>query len=270
MIFVQIPHPPSRAHRGNFTDDVFCSIGNVPTPFRYIADSAPPALRSYNPSEYHLKRPSENPERWRGTTSGLRTQRHGKSAEDNNAFVHQGKVAAGGGTPCHCYCWRVLVHDQSRERGPPRPSSARARPTAVPAATWLESRGRPPSTSAAPSPSSTPSTAFSEGWRPEENQLDTSLARLWEADALAARGVPWVGRKVVRGVCQLMAGTVECHMAYSWLHLRALRTEALNYDGLGREVVRSSALLGLGAFPHPIAPARRSRPGRGVGDGLQG
>ena len=74
-------------------------------------------------------------------------------------------------------------------------------------------------TSAAPSPSSTPSTAFSEG---------TSLARLWEAGALAARGVPWVGRKVVRGVCQLMAGTVECHMAYSWLHLRAFRTEALN------------------------------------------
>ena len=31
----------------------------------------------------------------------------------------------------------------------------------------------------------------------EENQLDTSLARLWEADALAARDVPWVGRKVV-------------------------------------------------------------------------
>ena len=45
-----------------------------------------------------------------------------------------------------------------------------------------------------------------------------------------------------------MAGTVECHMAYSWLHLRALRTEALNYGGLGREVVRNSVLLGLGAF----------------------
>ena len=192
MIFVHIPHPSSRAHRGTFTDDAFCSVGNVPIPLRYIADSAPPALRSYSPSEYHLKRPSRNPERWRGTTSGLRTQRHGKSAEDNNAFVHQGKMAAGGGTPCHCYCWRVLVHDQSRERGPPRPSSARARPTAVPAATWQESRGRPPLTSAAPSPSSTPSTAFSEG---------TSLARLWEAGTLTARDVPWVGHKVVSQGC---------------------------------------------------------------------
>ena len=75
---------------------------------------------------------------------------------------------------------------------------------------------------------------------------------------MAARDVPWVGRKVVRGVCQLMAGIVEClrkqpakgvyHMAASWMHLRALRSEALDYEGLGREVVRSSALLGLGAF----------------------
>lgn len=92
----------------------------------------------------------------------------------------------------------------------------------------------------------------------EDDQLDTSLSRLWEADAMAALDAPWVGRKVVRGLCQLMAGIVEClrkspakgayHMAGSWVYLRALRTEALDYDGMGREVVRSSALLGLGAF----------------------
>jgi len=92
----------------------------------------------------------------------------------------------------------------------------------------------------------------------EDDQLDDCLARLWEADRLASLDAPWVGRKVVRGVCHLTAGVVEClrktpvrgafHVAGSWRWLRHLKSEALEYDGLGREVVRSAALLGLGAF----------------------
>ena len=42
------------------------------------------------------------------------------------------------------------------------------------------------------------------------DQLDECLARLWEADRLAALDTPWVGKKVVRGVCTLCAGIVQC------------------------------------------------------------
>ena len=42
------------------------------------------------------------------------------------------------------------------------------------------------------------------------DQLDECLARLWEADALATLDTNWVGKKVVRGVCTLCAGVVQC------------------------------------------------------------
>mmetsp|Transcript_8253 Transcript_8253/g.11986 ORF Transcript_8253/g.11986 Transcript_8253/m.11986 type:complete len:698 (+) Transcript_8253:143-2236(+) len=92
----------------------------------------------------------------------------------------------------------------------------------------------------------------------EDDQLDECLSRLWEADALAAQDTAWVGRKVVRGTCYLVAGIVEClrkqpvqgvlHMAKSWMWLRSLKSEALDYDGIGKEIVRSAALLALGGF----------------------
>ena len=79
-----------------------------------------------------------------------------------------------------------------------------------------------------------------------------------EADRLAALDTNWVGRKVVRGCCTLVAGLVQClqrdvirgvwHIVRSWQWLKALRTEALEYDGVGREIVRSAALMTLGAF----------------------
>eukprot|EP00565_Helicotheca_tamesis_P005358 CAMPEP_0185735250 /NCGR_PEP_ID=MMETSP1171-20130828/24688_1 /TAXON_ID=374046 /ORGANISM="Helicotheca tamensis, Strain CCMP826" /LENGTH=693 /DNA_ID=CAMNT_0028405473 /DNA_START=3 /DNA_END=2084 /DNA_ORIENTATION=+ len=92
----------------------------------------------------------------------------------------------------------------------------------------------------------------------EDDQLDECLSRLWKADELASNDTAWVGRKVCRGICYLMAGIVEClrkqplqgvvHMARSWIWLRSLKTEALEYDGIGKEIVRSAALLALGAF----------------------
>ena len=90
------------------------------------------------------------------------------------------------------------------------------------------------------------------------DQLDECQRRLWEADALAALDTSWVGRKVVRGMCTLVAGLVQClqrepvrgvwNIVRSWQWLRHLKTEALEYNGIGHEIVRSSALMSLGAF----------------------
>lgn len=90
------------------------------------------------------------------------------------------------------------------------------------------------------------------------DQLDECLARLWEADALAAQDTAWVGRKVTRGVCTLVAGVVQClqrnavkgvyNILRSWQWIRCLRTEALGYAGVGSEVIRSASLFALGDF----------------------
>ena len=105
------------------------------------------------------------------------------------------------------------------------------------------------------------------------DQLDECLARLWEADRLAALDAPWVGKKVVRGVCTLCAGVVQClqhnlvkgvfNILRSWQWIRYLRSEALEFDGVGASVVRSAAQLALGMFalilsllpPHMIRAA---------------
>ena len=91
------------------------------------------------------------------------------------------------------------------------------------------------------------------------DQLDECLARLWEADALATLDTNWVGKKVVRGVCTLCAGVVQClqqnivrgvyNILRSWsVGIRYLRSEALEYRGVGSSVVRSAAQLALGVF----------------------
>ena len=90
------------------------------------------------------------------------------------------------------------------------------------------------------------------------DQLDECLARLWEADALAAMDTPWIGKKVTRGVCTLVAGIVQClqhnlargvfNILRSWQWIRYLRSEALEYDGVGSSVVRSAAQVALGCF----------------------
>ena len=105
------------------------------------------------------------------------------------------------------------------------------------------------------------------------DQLDECLTRLWEADRLASLDTPWVGKKVTRGVCTLVAGVVQClqqnlvrgvyNIVRSWQWIRYLRSEALEYQGVGASVVRSAAQLALGVFsltlsllpPHLIAAA---------------
>ena len=90
------------------------------------------------------------------------------------------------------------------------------------------------------------------------DQLDECAARLWEADRLAKLDTPWIGKKLVRGVCTLVAGIVQClqqnivrgvyNICRSWQWIRYLRSVALEYPGVGSDVVRSSALLALGTF----------------------
>ncbi len=90
------------------------------------------------------------------------------------------------------------------------------------------------------------------------DQLHECLGRLREAERLAALDTPWVGRKVVRGVGVLLTGLVQVlqhevirgvySVLRSWRWIRCLRTEALHYSGVGAEVIRSSALITLGAF----------------------
>eukprot|EP00929_Paragymnodinium_shiwhaense_P069630 TRINITY_DN35112_c0_g1_i1.p1 TRINITY_DN35112_c0_g1~~TRINITY_DN35112_c0_g1_i1.p1 ORF type:complete len:678 (-),score=190.08 TRINITY_DN35112_c0_g1_i1:23-2056(-) len=92
----------------------------------------------------------------------------------------------------------------------------------------------------------------------ENDQLDTVLQRVWAADELLAADGDWAGRTVLRGLCLLVAGVVEIaqmsipqgvfHILRSWLWLRSLESEALNFEGHERSVVRSTALLALGVF----------------------
>lgn len=90
------------------------------------------------------------------------------------------------------------------------------------------------------------------------DQLDECLSRLWEADRLASLDTNWVGKKIIRGVCTLCAGIVLClqhnlvrgvyNILRSWQWIRYLRSEALEFDGVGASVVRSAAQLALGVF----------------------
>eukprot|EP00933_Yihiella_yeosuensis_P011840 TRINITY_DN11962_c1_g1_i1.p1 TRINITY_DN11962_c1_g1~~TRINITY_DN11962_c1_g1_i1.p1 ORF type:complete len:719 (-),score=185.59 TRINITY_DN11962_c1_g1_i1:397-2553(-) len=92
----------------------------------------------------------------------------------------------------------------------------------------------------------------------ENNQFDIVLERVWAADELLALDGDWAGRNVLRGLCLLVAGVVEImqqmptkgvwHVLRSWLFLRNLETEALNFEGHERACVRSTALLALGVF----------------------
>jgi len=92
----------------------------------------------------------------------------------------------------------------------------------------------------------------------EDNQLQLVSERVWAADALCVLDSDWAGRTVLRGLCLLVAGLVEVmqgaatrgiwHILRSWLWLRSLESQALNFEGHERNVVRSTALLALGVF----------------------
>jgi len=82
--------------------------------------------------------------------------------------------------------------------------------------------------------------------------------RLRAADELAAKDANWIGKKVVRGICTLCIGLIDLlerklvsgvyKILKSWTWIRTMKTEALDYQGKEREVVRSCALFTLGAF----------------------
>eukprot|EP00656_Telonema_subtile_P041359 TRINITY_DN4648_c0_g1_i2.p1 TRINITY_DN4648_c0_g1~~TRINITY_DN4648_c0_g1_i2.p1 ORF type:complete len:432 (+),score=122.71 TRINITY_DN4648_c0_g1_i2:130-1425(+) len=90
------------------------------------------------------------------------------------------------------------------------------------------------------------------------DQLDECLERLWKADELAALAPQWIGKDVIRGVCTLMGGVIQCmqhafpkgvwNICSSWKWLRSLQTDALNFQGKEAKVVRSAALFALAVF----------------------
>lgn len=92
----------------------------------------------------------------------------------------------------------------------------------------------------------------------EKDQLDTVLQRVWTANELLAEDGDWAGKKVLQGLCLLIAGVVEImqmafargvwHILRSWGSLRHLESEALVFQGHESSCVRSTALLALGAF----------------------
>jgi hypothetical protein len=82
--------------------------------------------------------------------------------------------------------------------------------------------------------------------------------RLLQADQLASESDAWVGQAVVRGICTLQVGFVQIlqrsymkgvfNVLRSWTWVKRLKSEALDFIGPEREVVRSVSLLTLGAF----------------------
>jgi len=91
-----------------------------------------------------------------------------------------------------------------------------------------------------------------------DDQLDECLVRLWEAAELAGKDSEWLGRDVVKGIVTLVGGVVQClqhsvvkgvyNVLKSWMWIKVLQTDAVDYVGKEREVVRSCALLTLGIF----------------------
>jgi len=92
----------------------------------------------------------------------------------------------------------------------------------------------------------------------QNDQLTTALEKLQKADELANASKDWAGKTVIKGLCMLLMGIVQTLQGSktqgiwlvlrSWLWLRLLEAEALNYEGPERSLVRSSALLSLGIF----------------------
>jgi len=92
----------------------------------------------------------------------------------------------------------------------------------------------------------------------QNDQLAEAQQRLQKADELMNTAKDWPGKTVVKGLCMLLTGVVMTmqrsktqgiwNILRSWLYLRLLESEALNYEGPERSLVRSTALLSLGVF----------------------
>ena len=95
------------------------------------------------------------------------------------------------------------------------------------------------------------------------DQLDECLSRLWEADRLASLDTPWVGKKVTRGVCTLVAGVVLClqqnlvrgvyNILRSWQWIRYLRSVSATWQQATR--IPAAPPLAAHCSRHSAAPA---------------
>eukprot|EP00928_Gymnodinium_smaydae_P029649 TRINITY_DN22273_c0_g1_i1.p1 TRINITY_DN22273_c0_g1~~TRINITY_DN22273_c0_g1_i1.p1 ORF type:complete len:736 (-),score=151.73 TRINITY_DN22273_c0_g1_i1:144-2351(-) len=92
----------------------------------------------------------------------------------------------------------------------------------------------------------------------EHSQLVEMQNGMWAADELLCCDNDWAGRTELRGLVLVVIGLSEVmqnkfvagvwHVLRAWTYLRYLESDGLNYQGHERDVVRSTALLGLGVF----------------------
>jgi len=92
----------------------------------------------------------------------------------------------------------------------------------------------------------------------ENNQLSDAAERFKKADEAISLQSEWPGKTVLKGLCMMLMGLVQTFQGNktqgvwlilrSWLWLRLVEKEALTYQGPERSLVRSTALLALGAF----------------------
>jgi len=92
------------------------------------------------------------------------------------------------------------------------------------------------------------------------DQLSECLERLWHADKLCVDSPDehWVGKDVIRGACTLAGGVIQIlqhsfvkgvfNVLRSWQWISCLQKDALPYDGIEKDAVRSAGLFALGVF----------------------
>ena len=73
-------------------------------------------------------------------------------------------------------------------------------------------------------------------------------ARVWRAERLASKTEQWIGSDILRGTCYLVAGIIQMQIGegprgaknvlHSWVWLRKVNRDVLDYKGVEREAVR--------------------------------
>mmetsp|Transcript_24103 Transcript_24103/g.54954 ORF Transcript_24103/g.54954 Transcript_24103/m.54954 type:complete len:639 (+) Transcript_24103:80-1996(+) len=91
-----------------------------------------------------------------------------------------------------------------------------------------------------------------------DDQLRECQDRVWRAEGMAQLDKEWDGKNIVRGVCFLMGGVVQCmqhsfakgvwNILRCWPFISGLDKTALHATGREGMVVRSAALMTLGVF----------------------
>ena len=80
-----------------------------------------------------------------------------------------------------------------------------------------------------------------------DDQLKECSERLWRAEQLAADAPQWIGTKLVRGICTLCGGLVQCmqfqfvpgivNILRSWQWIKLIKTQALHFEGYARPAI---------------------------------